>query len=69
MFPLLEMEFWGMMSIGFGLFLANVGGVGGGGIVFPLSMIFLKFDTKNAIGLSNFSIWLSSFLRYIIFIK
>lgn len=45
---------------------ANMGGVGGGGMVLPISMIFFKFDAKNAIALSNFSIFLSSGVRYFI---
>jgi len=35
-------------------------------MVLPISMIFFKFDAKNAIALSNFSIFLSSGSRYLI---
>ena len=66
---MLAMEFWGMIAVFWLIWLANMGGLGGAGFVFPISMLFFKFDAKNAIGLSNFSIWLSSFLRYLIFIK
>lgn len=40
-------------------------GIGGGGVVVPISMIFFQFDAKNAIALSNFSIFLSSFIRFL----
>ena len=46
-----------------------MGGVGGAGIVVPLSMIFFRFDAKNAVALSNFSIFLSALIRYLIFMS
>ena len=42
------------------LWLANTAGVGGAGMVVPIAIIFMKFDAKNAIALSNFSISISS---------
>lgn len=41
-----------------------MGGIGGGGVVVPIAMLFFKFDAKNAIALSNFSIFLSSLIRF-----
>ena len=35
-------------------------------MVVPISMFFFKFDAKNAIALSNFSIFLSSMIRYLL---
>jgi len=32
-------------------------------------IIFFKFDAKNAVALSNFSIFLSSLMRWLIFLK
>jgi uncharacterized membrane protein YfcA len=61
-----ELELWGMISIFACLWLANMGGVGGGGMVVPLGIGFFKFDPKNAIALSNFSIFLSSAMRYLL---
>ncbi|CAE7546737.1 unnamed protein product [Symbiodinium natans] len=39
-----------------GLIVAASGGVGGGGILVPLYMIFLRFRPKHAVALSNFTI-------------
>ena len=60
------MEFWGFLAVIAILWITNVAGIGGGGTVVPVAMIFLKFDAKNSIALSNFSIFLSSLIRYII---
>ena len=60
------MEFWGFLAVIAILVITNVAGIGGGGTVVPVVMIFLRFDAKNSIALSNFSIFLSSLIRYII---
>ena len=65
-FPMKELELWGMMVVFGALILANMGGVGGGGMVVPIAILFFKLDAKNAIALSNFSIFLSSAIRYIL---
>jgi len=59
-----ELEFWGYQAVFFFLWLANMGNAPGGGIVIPISMIFFKLDAKNAIALSNLSIFISSFVRF-----
>ena len=61
-----EFELWGMIVVMLCLILANMGGVGGGGMVVPIAILFFKFDPKNAIALSNFSIFLSSGIRYVL---
>jgi uncharacterized membrane protein YfcA len=66
LFPMKERELWGMIVVFGCLWLANMGGVGGGGMVVPIAMLFFKFDAKNAIALSNFSIFLSSAIRYLL---
>jgi uncharacterized membrane protein YfcA len=33
--------------------IANTGGLGGGGTIIPIALIFFGFDPKNAIPLSN----------------
>ena len=66
LFPLLEWELQGMFAVFVFLWFANVGGVSGGGIVVPICIMFFKFDPKDAIALSNFSICLASILRYLL---
>jgi len=65
--PLKGIEFWGLVLVFWFMWYANMGGVGGGGIVVPIGILFFKFDPKNAIALSNFSIFLSSLIRYFMF--
>ena len=60
------LEFWGYFGVIAILIITNIGGIGGGGTVVPVLMIFMRFDAKNAIALSNFSIFLSSIMRWII---
>lgn len=43
-----------------------MGGIGGGGMLVPVCMIFFRFNANNAIPLSNFSIFLSSMQRYLL---
>lgn len=43
----------------------SIAGLGGGGVIIPLSMIFFVFDTKNAIAISNFAIFTCSISRFI----
>jgi uncharacterized membrane protein YfcA len=47
------------------LFIANLGGLGGGGSVIPLAAAFFKFGIRNAIPLSNTSVFFAGFLIYI----
>ena len=63
-FPLKGLEFWGYIVIFLTLWFVNIGGVPGGGLVVPISIFFFKFDPKNAIALSNFSICASSLIRF-----
>jgi len=48
------------------VFITNVGGVGGGGIIMPVVMAFFKLDTKNAVALSNLSLSIASTIRFIL---
>ena len=48
------------------LTLSNMGGVGGAGKCVPICLIFFRFDPKNSIALSNFSIFLASVIRYLL---
>ena len=46
-----------------------MGGAPGSGLVIPLTMIFFKLDSKNAVALSNMSICVSSLIRYLLFAR
>ena len=51
------------------LALANVGGVGGGGLVIPIIMALFMFTTKEAIAISGFTILCGSVARFIMTIN
>lgn len=44
--------------------LANVGGIGGGGIIIPVTMTMFGFSTKEAIALSSALILAGSLARF-----
>lgn len=50
------MEFFGSVVLGIMIALSNAGGIGGGGIIVPIGIIFFYFKTKEAVALSNFCI-------------
>lgn len=39
-FPMNVLEYWGYIFVLLWLWLSNMGGIGGGGVVVPISMIF-----------------------------
>jgi len=48
------------------VFITNVGGIGGGGIIMPVAMAFFKLSTKNSVALSNLSLFVASTIRFIL---
>lgn len=44
--------------------MANVGGIGGGGIIIPTLMTAWGFETKGAIAISNITIFVGALLRF-----
>ena len=64
-FPMEDWEFAGVLVLTGILALCNAAGIGGGGIIVPIGIILFKFDTTHAIALSNFNIFISSILRYV----
>jgi len=64
-FPLFLMEYIGSFLCMICLVYSNSGGLGGGGMLIPVAMDFYKFDAKNAIALSNSTIFMSAFVRFI----
>ena len=69
LFPMNATEFFGCFVIIFLLAFTNAGGIGGGGIVVPAAIAIYRFDTRNAVTLSNFSIAISTMVRYVLNLK
>jgi uncharacterized membrane protein YfcA len=44
--------------------LAVMSGIGGGGIIVPLLMVFYKLSTKEAVAVSGFTILVGSVSRF-----
>jgi len=59
------MEFVGVVLLPILLGMANVGGIGGGGIIIPFLMTFWGFDTKGAIAISNMTIFVGAVTRFL----
>jgi hypothetical protein len=66
LFPMKEMEFWGMCFTVATLIITNMAGLGGGGTMVPVLQGFFKFDPKNAVAISNSSIFVVSVIRIVL---
>mmetsp|Transcript_1418 Transcript_1418/g.1928 ORF Transcript_1418/g.1928 Transcript_1418/m.1928 type:complete len:136 (+) Transcript_1418:154-561(+) len=64
-FPIYASEFIGILVLTILIALANVGGVGGGGLIIPVIMSLFGFHTKEAIAISGFTIFTGSVARFI----
>lgn len=64
-FPIFPLEFAGVIILPVLLGMANVGGIGGGGLIIPFLMTFWGFNTKEAIAISNMTIFVGAFTRYL----
>ena len=64
-FPIYLSEFLGVVVMTILLALANVGGIGGGGLIIPIIMSMFSFTTKEAIAISGFTIFTGSVARFI----
>ena len=64
-FPIYPREFIGVVLLPILLGMANVGGIGGGGLIIPFLMTFWGFDTKQAIAISNMTIFVGAVVRYL----
>ena len=64
-FPIFPLEFAGVIILPVLLGMANVGGIGGGGLIIPFLMTFWGFDTKEAIAISNMTIFVGAITRYL----
>jgi hypothetical protein len=65
-FPMQGLEIGGTAVLTLLMALAVMSGIGGGGIIVPLLIIFYKLDTKNAVATSGFTILTGSITRYLI---
>ena len=65
--PMLPIEVWGLLVLGLLLGFANIGGIGGGGLIIPLSMAMFGFTTKNAVAISNSTIFCGAIVRFFMF--
>lgn len=65
LFPMLDLDYIGSLFTLFSLIFANAGGIGGGGIMIPTCVAFFGMNTKNAIAISNVSIFFSGSIRYV----
>ena len=59
-------EIAGVVVLTFLLAMANMAGIGGGGIIVPLLMAFFSLETKEAIPISGFTIFVGSLTRFIL---
>lgn len=57
-------EFFGLFILSALVGMANVGGIGGGGMTVPLVAICWGFSTKESIAISGFTIFFGAVLRF-----
>lgn len=62
--PFLTSEIIGIVTLPFLLGLANIGGIGGGGLIIPLAIGCWGFKTSEAVSLSNSTVFLGSLIRF-----
>jgi uncharacterized membrane protein YfcA len=64
-FPITQEEIFGLFLIFIGSALSNAGGIGGGGLLIPILILVLKFETKEAIPISKLMIFTGSLTAFI----
>ena len=64
LFPMRPIEIYGTVILTILMALAVMSGIGGGGIIVPLLMVFYKLETKEAIAVSGFTILVGSVSRF-----
>ena len=65
LFPLFPIEIGGTVVLMILMALATMSGIGGGGIIVPLLMIFYNLNTKEAVAVSGFTILTGSITRFL----
>lgn len=66
-FPVLNSELAGIVILPLLLGLANIGGIGGGGLIIPIMIALFGFSTRESIAISNSTIFLGSVARFFLF--
>lgn len=68
-FPAEPTEWIGFVMMGAIIGFANAGGIGGGGLLMPIIIIFFGADVSDGTPISNFCIVISAIMRFIINFK
>lgn len=66
-FPVVGWEILGCFLLPLLLGFANIGGIGGGGLIIPVLMALFGFGPQNAVALSNSTIFVAASIRYFMF--
>ena len=65
-FPIYKVEVIGVIVLTMLMVLSNVGGIGGGGIIIPITMSMFGFSMKEAIAISGTLILFGSVARFLL---
>jgi len=65
LFPITQREVIGLIFIIVGSALSNAGGIGGGGLLIPILILILKFETHEAIPISKLMIFTGALTAFI----
>ena len=65
--PFLAEEVVGIIVLPILLGISNIAGVGGGGLIIPVSVALFGFRTREAIAISNFTIFAGALVRFFFF--
>ena len=68
-FPMEVLEYFGIIVFALLMAMANIAGIGGGGVAIPIVMAFFHFNTKPAIAISSFSIFMTTLARFVMNFK
>ena len=65
--PFLAEEIAGIIILPILLGVSNIGGIGGGGLIIPISIALFGFSTREAIAISNATIFAGALVRFFFF--
>ena len=64
---MLTTEVVGIIVLPFLLGIANIAGIGGGGLIIPVMISLFGFRTRSSIAISNSTIFMGAMVRYFLF--